>query len=192
VTVINRLAQRVRSAGFDFHCFYILRLPLDPPGSADDLPTGLRFSRVSGETVAGSPSDVVRDCAWYAGEESYGFALVRDDRIVCLQWIWFGARFAKQPFWTLGPYEAASVHLVTVPEGRGRGYATHLKRLSAEFMRSAGFVALYSRVWWTNFASLRVNEKAGWSRIGLAVLIKTPWGEHQSTWRWPRLVWRTG
>jgi len=34
-----------------------------------------------------------------------------------------------------------------------------------------GFVRLYSRIWWTNTASLRVSEKAGWTRVGTVLEI---------------------
>ncbi len=182
--VANYLARWVRTAGFDYQCFHVLRMCLDRVAAGGPLPAGLRLAPVSGDVVAASRSAVVSDCAWYGGQESCGFALFRDEHIVCLQWIWFGARFAREAFWDLGAREAVSVHLVTVPEERGKGYATHLKRYSAECMREAGFVALYSRVWWTNAASLRVNEKSGWYRVGLTLSVATPWRSHPYSWRW--------
>jgi RimJ/RimL family protein N-acetyltransferase len=38
-----------------------------------------------------------------------------------------------------------------------------------------GFVRLYSRIWWTNTASLRVSEKSGWTQVGTVLEIHVPW-----------------
>ncbi len=64
-------------------------------------------------------------------------------------------------FWPLAADDAASVHLMTAAPERGKGLATRLKQCSAERLRAMGFARLYSRIWWTNTASLRVSEKAG-------------------------------
>ena len=47
-------------------------------------------------------------------------------------------------------------------------------RLSAEQLRLKGFSRLYSRIWWTNVASLRVSEKAGWSHVGTTLQVTLP------------------
>ena len=186
---LRLLVRSARKAGFDYQCFHVLRLPLDDALPDDALPDGLRFALVSREEVAASPDETVSRCAWYAGTEAQGFALMHGTRIVCLQWIWYGARYGREAFWTIGSNEAVSMHIVTVQDQRARGHATHLKRHSARFMRSRGFVALWSRVWWTNRPSLRVNRKAGWRRIGTIFSFRTPWGKPRQTWYRVHRLW---
>lgn len=186
---LRHLVRLVRKAGFDYQCFHVLRLPLDDTLPEDVLPDGLRFALVTRQDVAASPDEIVSRCAWYAGAEALGFALLDGTRIVCLQWIWYGARYAREAFWAIESNEAVSMHIVTVPDERNRGRATHLKRHSAQFMRSRGFVGLWSRVWWTNRPSLQVNHKAGWRRVGTIFRFSTPWRKGQRTWLRVNRLW---
>lgn len=186
---LRQLVRLARAAGFDYQCFHVLRLPLDDALPDDALPDGLRFELVTREEVAASPDESVSQCAWYAGAEAFGFALLNGTRIVCLQWIWYGARYGREAFWDIGANEAVSMHIVTVPDERDRGRATNLKRQSARFMRSRGFVALWSRVWWTNGPSLRVNRKAGWQRVGTIFSFRTPWRKSRRTWYRVHRLW---
>ena len=44
-----------------------------------------------------------------------------------------------------------------------------------ELAPERGFTAAYSRVWWTNAPSLRVNRKCGWTRVGATLRLSVPW-----------------
>jgi GNAT superfamily N-acetyltransferase len=166
-----------RRLGFRYECYRVLRVPL--LGSArlpvPSLPPGFRIAEVAMDDVSRSADPEIRDCDWYGGGDAIGFA-VRDPagRIACLQWLWFGSRYEHAAFWELAASEAASMHLVTLPQYRNLGLATALKQASARAMAERGFTALYSRVWWSNTPSLRVSEKSGWLRVGTTLRIFLP------------------
>jgi GNAT superfamily N-acetyltransferase len=166
-----------RRLGFQYECYRVLRLPLAGASqqSVPDLPPGFTFADVTADEVARSSEVAIRDCDWYGGPDSLGFA-IRDatGRIACLQWYWYGSRYQSASFWPLSRMEAVSMHLVTLPEYRNRGLATALKQLSARSMADRRFTALYSRVWWTNEPSLRVSAKAGWQRVGTLLRLSLP------------------
>lgn len=172
-----RTLSRLRKLGFDYECYRVLRLDLAsrPTMSGEELPDGYSFHRLLMEDIIQSADEAIRSCDWYGGEDSLGFGIYGPDgRLVSVQWYWFGERYRQVRFWPLGTSDAASMHLITVENQRGHGFATHLKRLSALEMRVLGFSALYSRIWWTNAASLRVSQKAGWSRIGTTLRLRLP------------------
>jgi RimJ/RimL family protein N-acetyltransferase len=182
-TPFRRLAGAVRRAGFDYRCFHVMRFALSDAIRTPALPDGIEFVEADASRVAASADAVIRDTGWYGGEGAFGFALVRSGRVACLQWLWHGRRLAEAGFWTFGPRDAVSMHLVTVADERERGLATALKARSAHRMRELGFAALYSRIWWTNAASLRVSEKAGWTRVGTTVSVVVPGRRAPLEWR---------
>lgn len=186
MSVAGALLGRARKAGFDYRCFRVMRLALDRASPVPALPDGLRLAEVDERTVAESGDEEIRESAWYGGRDASGYALLRTSRIVCLQWLWFGERLRRAGFWRFADGDAVSMHLVTVPDERGRGYATLIKRLTAGRMRERGFGALYSRIWWTNAPSLRVSEKAGWHRAGTTLSVVTPWRDAPFEWRFAR------
>lgn len=166
-----------RRLGFGYECYRVLRLPLSGATQqpSPELERGFSFKEVTAEDVARSSDASIRDCDWYGGPDSLGFA-IRDatGRMACLQWYWFGSRYQSASFWPLSPTEAVSMQLVTLPAHRNRGLATALKRLSACSMADRRFTALYSRIWWTNEPSLRVSAKAGWQRVGTLLRLSLP------------------
>lgn len=176
-----------RRLGFGYECYRVLRRSLsrDERAPSPSLPDGFRVAEVSAGDVLGSNDVLIRDCDWYGGPGALGFA-IRDSRgdIACLQWYWFGERYQRAAFWDIVPSEAASVHLVTLPAHRNRGLATELKRASARAMAERGFTALYSRIWWTNAASLRVSEKLGWQRVGTTLRVLLPLRAAPLCFRW--------
>lgn len=176
-----------RRLGFGYECYRVLRLPLSVAAQQPwpELKQGFSFAEVTAEDVARSSDVSIRDCDWYGGPDSLGFA-IRDTtgRMACLQWYWFGSRYQSASFWPLTPTEAVSMQLVTLPEYRNRGLATALKRLSARSMADRRFTALYSRIWWTNAASLRVSEKTGWQRVGTTLRVFLPLRSAPLSFRW--------
>jgi RimJ/RimL family protein N-acetyltransferase len=178
LSIGRRTLAFLRRMGVGYSCFKVYSLLMDSAktASVDALPAGHRFAEISSDELKGSPFSELRDCDSYGGEDSHLFGIFRDDGIlVCVQCVWFGDRYRRQAFWPLEADDAASVHLVTAAPERGRGLATRLKQRSAERLREMGFVRLYSRIWWTNTASLRVSEKAGWTQVGTVLEFDLPW-----------------
>ena len=159
-------------------------MKLDAPESLtlDPLPAGYRCEEIAPDELRKSPFPALRDCEWYGGAGAYLYGLRRSDGVVtCLQCLWFGDRFREQGFWPLKDTDAASVHLETAEEERGKGLATFLKQQTAHRMHERGFDRLYSRIWWTNTSSLRVSEKAQWSHIATIVEVTLP--QRAKPWR---------
>lgn len=178
LSIGRRTLALLRRMGVHYSCFRIYTLLLDSTKTKglEALPPGHRFAEISAGELKESPFSELRDCDSYAGEDSHLFGIFRDDGVlVCVQCVWFGDRYRRHAFWALEADDAASVHLVTAASERGKGLATRLKQRSAERLRQKGFVRLYSRIWWTNTASLRVSEKAGWTQVGTVLEIDLPW-----------------
>jgi GNAT superfamily N-acetyltransferase len=183
------LLARLRRAGFNYACFKIFTLPLN--AMAVDriaaLPPGYRFAELSPSDLQTCPSPELRDCQEYGGAGSQMFGIFRDDGVlVCAQCVWFGERYRQNAFWPIEPDAAVSMHLVTAAAEQGKGLATRLKEHSARQMREQGFSRLYSRIWWTNASSLRVSEKAGWSRVATIFEVFLPWARRPIRWTIPR------
>lgn len=123
---------------------------------------GYKFRTVSRSEVSSAASSLIRKRSGFGGDGAIGYAALFAGEIVCLQWYWFGARYQQRNFWPLGENEAKSIDLLTVEAHRGKGLATALKLYSAGDMKSRGFKRLYSRIWHSDQASVRVSEKAGW------------------------------
>jgi RimJ/RimL family protein N-acetyltransferase len=177
LSIGRRTLAFLRRMGVGYSCFKIYTLLLDSAKTAglEALPAGHRFAEISSGELKESPFSELRDCDSYGGQDSHLFGIFRDDGIlVCVQCLSFADRYRRQAFWALEADDAASVHLVTAAPERGRGLATRLKQRSAERLREMGFVRLYSRIWWTNTASLRVSDKAGWSQVGTVLEIHLP------------------
>lgn len=159
----------------DYEVYRIFRLDLAAAAEPDPgalAAAGYALREVSPDEVAAAADPEIRGRAFYGGDGAFGFAALEGGEIVCLQWIWHGARYRTRNFWPLAPDEAKSVELYTRPEARGKGLATALKEHSAAAMRAKGFRALYSRIWLTNRPSVRVSEKAGWRQVALVALVR--------------------
>lgn len=173
---VKKVLAFLRRMGFDYSCFRIFAYSLHiSDAEADTLPGGYRFAELSSAELSNCPISELQACEGYGGPGSYLFAILDDNgNPACVQCIWFGDRYQQRAFWPLGFGEAASMNLVTAPLERHKGLATLLKKHSAEQMRRRGFARLYSRIWWTNTASLRVSEKAGWSHVGTVLEVVIP------------------
>jgi len=150
----------------NYGCYKIFAYDLNLRHCAwPDLERPYRFAEIDEEDMRRPNEELIRKQAWYAGEDASGFGIYRGDFLVCIQLLWYGERYKGRDFWPLKNDEAKSVQLVTVPSERSKGLATKLKQFSANCMRERGFRRLYSRVWWNDWSSIRVNEKAGWRHI---------------------------
>ncbi|MGE0383609.1 MAG: N-acetyltransferase family protein [Gammaproteobacteria bacterium] len=163
--LLKALAGRLLSG---YALYWIYRLDLDRLPGVDPAP--YTFRALLRAEVEAAADEEMRAQAWYGGEDSAGFGLFEDGRLLCVQWYWFGQAYARRRgFWTLRPDQAKSVHLYTLAEARGRGLARILKRASALAMRERGFARLYSRIWITNASSIAVSEAIGWRRVALVI-----------------------
>jgi RimJ/RimL family protein N-acetyltransferase len=124
---------------------------------------------VEASAITGSPDPVIREQAGYSGPGSYAFACFAENRIVGICFYWFGDRYRTRNFWPLVEGEAKLVQIVSIPEARGQGIATHLIALSSQDMMRKGFGRAYARIWHSNIPSLRAFERAGWMRLALVI-----------------------
>jgi len=176
---LSALARRVlallRRFGFEYACYHVYSLALDMPRDCEMSSAGCRFAELTIDDLHASPVEAFRECDAYVGKDARLFGVFGDDGVLaCVQCVWYGERYAAQPYWPVERDAAVSVHLVTAPDQRNKGLATWVKECSAGRLREAGFKRLYSRIWWTNTPSLRVSEKAGWSRVGTLVELALP------------------
>jgi len=181
--MLRRALALLRRIGFNYTWFVVYSKALDraPSASRSALPPGYRIAEVTAADLARSPHPELRNCRDYLGTDAVAFGVYRSDGVlVCVQFIWHGDRYRNVQFWSLKAREAASIHLICVEAERGKGLATCLKLDTAERMRERGFTRMYSRIWWTNTASRRVSEHAGWARVGSVLEVKLP---GMRTWR---------
>lgn len=165
----------LRALRIEYCCFRVFSLDLDSLPEAPALPPGYRYTVVTGADVHQASEPTIQKEAWYFGEDSLGFGVFFGPELVALQWIWFGEGYRrKRNFWPLESNEAKSVELVTAPSHRGKGLATCLKQYSAKRLAEQGFTKVYSRIWWNNWPSIRVSEKAGWQAVALVAEVTTP------------------
>ncbi|WP_153147807.1 GNAT family N-acetyltransferase [Dechloromonas sp. H13] len=175
----------IRTLGVEYCCFRVFSLDLDSLPEPPTLPQGYRCAEVTGDEVREARQPTIQSEAWYSGEDALGFGVFFGSELVALQWIWFGEGYRRRRnFWPLERNEAKSVELVTAPEHRGLGLATCLKQFSARQLAARGFVRVYSRIWWNNWPSIRVSEKAGWKAVALVVELKTPLRSRPFRFQW--------
>jgi GNAT superfamily N-acetyltransferase len=185
----SALLSPLRRAGFDYACFKIFTVSLKTTEQdrTEALPSGYRFAELAPSDLKASTIPELQDCLEYGGPGSHTFGIFRGDgTLACVQCVWFGERYRQRGFWPIEADAAVSMHLVTAAAEQGKGLATHLKRYSASRLKEKGFSRLYSRIWWTNRASLRVSEKAGWSRVGTILEVSLPWSQRPVRVVFPR------
>jgi len=176
-----------RALGIEYSCYRMFSLDLVSLPDLNPLPPGYRCTEVTGDEVLEAKQPSIQADAWYRGDDSLGFGVYYGSQLVALQWVWFGDGYRRRRnFWPLEPDEAKSVELVTAPEYRGLGLATCLKQFSALRLAAKGFARVYSRIWWNNWPSIRVSEKAGWKAVALVIELKTPLRSRPF-----RLLWRS-
>jgi GNAT superfamily N-acetyltransferase len=168
----DAVKRMAKSLAGDYAIYRVFVLDLQQPlrDPHDDLArAGFKCAPVAGEDVMEARAEVIRESARYDGPGSQAFAILRDREIVALEWYWFGEHRRDGAFWPLGDGEAESAYIVTVPELRGQGLAQLVKEYSAIEMRKRGFRRAYGKIWYTNHASIRANQKSGFREIALVV-----------------------
>ena len=156
--------RRVAQALFgDYAHYRIFTIDLSQPLAAIE---GDHFCHVDQERVARAGSDPIRAQAWYGGEGAIGLGVVENDRLVAVQWYWYGERYQKRNFVHLEPGEAKCVQIFVLSEKRTRGLGGSLTRYAAQELQQLGFRRLYARVWHSHVASRRMFRSAGWTEAG--------------------------
>jgi len=165
--VRNATKRALRVLFGNYHYWKVFYIELPQPDVP--LPRGVTVGRISAEALANVPDDELRERALFGGPGSRGFGLYFEDELAAIQWYWWGDRYLEERggrSWKLGPTEAKSVGLYTLPEYRGQGYASLLKRYTAHEMSKEGFTRIYSRIWHSHRVSIAVSRNAGWRKAG--------------------------
>jgi GNAT superfamily N-acetyltransferase len=161
--LIKRLMRLVLG---EYAAYRIYARPADAPALArGGKNAGYQVREIGAAELLASPDALMREQAFYLGEQALAFACYHEERIVGLCFYWFGARYLKRNFWPLKEGEAKLVQLITLPEMRGREVAPSLISWSSQAMRDKGFARCYARIWHSNTPSLRAFARAGWVEV---------------------------
>lgn len=143
----------------------------DAPPARSPKSAGFTVREITATELLASPDHIIREQAFYLGNESIGFACYDGARIVGVCFYWFGARYKTRNFWPLAERQAKLVQVITLPEMRGREVAPTLVAMSTSAMRDKGFERNFARIWHSNTPSLRAFGRAGWSYVSTVVEI---------------------
>lgn len=151
---------------------------LNPPKESITLPEGLSVNSIDESVLAQGTDPGFQERAGFGGSQAEGFGLHVKGQFAAIQWYWWGDRYWAERdgrTWILADDEVKSVGLYTVPEYRGQGFATMLKRYTAHEMGRRGFRRIYCRIWHSHKYSIAVSRKAGWHKVGSYIEI-VPFG----------------
>lgn len=150
---------------YQLNRIYCLDLPeaSDTQGSGR-LEGGAVIRPLESQDQFASASDQrIRDHAWYLDEQTLGYGIFENDDLVCVCCFWpAGHPSLPTRFANLGEGEAAMVDLLTAPQCRGKGYALKIAAYAVTDLSTRGYKRLWTWVWHSNGASIRVFTKAGW------------------------------
>lgn len=141
---------------------------------------GLHFEEVTAEELSKSSNTLIKDQAWYGGEQAAGYACKKGTEIVAICWYWYGARYQLRNFWPLKPKEAKLVQIITTPEMRSKGIAQQLIAFSSQQMMAREFSPLYARIWYNNYPSINSFERCGWRKIATVIEYQIKWANKAS------------
>ncbi|HKW80486.1 MAG TPA: GNAT family N-acetyltransferase [Casimicrobiaceae bacterium] len=169
---MNRLTKKLANLVVgDYSAYHIYSFAAGNDKAPDRYATRFRFASVGQAEVEASHDPTITERASYHGPETYAYACFDGARIVGVCYFWYGAQYRKRNFWPLGDSEAKLVELVTVPDMRARGVATHLIVHAAADMLAKGFSRLFARIWHSNKASVTAFRRAGWARVAIVIEI---------------------
>jgi RimJ/RimL family protein N-acetyltransferase len=123
------------------------------------------------ELAASADADIA-DQSGYLGAGAHAFACFDGARIVGLCFYWHGERYMQRNFWPLQARQAKLVHIMTLPEMRGRAVASTLIAASCQAMAAHGFDRTYARIWHSNTPSIRAFARAGWQPVATVVEVQ--------------------
>lgn len=124
-----------------------------------DIETNLTFVNLA--LADYSNHTLYKETAIYHNTESYGFGLLEGEKLVALQWYWFGSRCKKLDWWSIPDDSIMSMHIQVDACYQNRGLSTVLKSFALKELSAAGFKNVYSRVWHNHLASIAMNRRLG-------------------------------
>lgn len=175
--LMKEKVKRVLHATLGDYQYWVV-FSIDLPQEAVEIPKYINIKHIDAEILSKETDEGLQKRVGFDGPESQGFGLYVSGRLAAIQWYWWGERYWSERngrSWRLAGDEVKSVGLYTVPEYRGQGYATLLKRATANEMARRGFRRIYSRIWHSHKHSIAVSRKAGWSKVGSYVEV-VPFG----------------
>lgn len=150
---------------YELNRIYYVDLDTTSAGKGGATSDGTVIRRLeSPREYASSPDGRIRDHAWYYHQYAQAYGLFEGDALMCVCCFWTkGHPQMPQRFSSLEHSEAVMVDLLTAPQSRSKGYALAVTRFAERDLRSRGYTKLWTWVWHSNAASIRVFTKAGWS-----------------------------
>jgi len=146
----------------NYELYRVYKIPLKQ--NSLTLTTGFTFANF---TLADySKHALYKETATYNNIESYGFGLLDGNKLVAIQWYWFGQHSNELGWWPVPTDSVMSMHIQVDTYYRGRGLSTVLKGLAINELSAVGFNNVYSRVWHNHFASIAMNKRLGATQEG--------------------------
>lgn len=149
-----------------FNRIYFIDLPTSNSQTSTQISNIETISLVeSHEQFALSPDQRIRDHAWYFNNKfAYVYGVYIGNELVCVCSFWIsGHPNMPHEFSKLTRNGAVMVDLLTASNYRGRGYALAITRFAENDLFLKGYKKLWTWVWHSNTASIRVFDKAGWN-----------------------------
>ncbi|MEJ2410290.1 MAG: GNAT family N-acetyltransferase [Novosphingobium sp.] len=162
-----------RAAGILFDEYRINWIVASPSGRRVPPERDMRpVGREEHALLAGSPTYKVRNALSFGAAGLDGFALIVDEKPVCVAHFANPGQYDRASTWPLAEREVALMDIATEEEGRGKGIAARLIIGAESHYVSRGAGRLIAFIWWSNTPSVRAFRKAGWRRIGLSIEVR--------------------
>lgn len=125
------------------------------------------------ENILGVKDENIRKRLRVSGDDAFCFGVWKNDELASICWVLGPHAYSNyRNFWILSEREAKMVYVFTSEKFRGQGLAVILEDFASRRMCELGYRRLYSRIWHSNRASIRVHQKLGWEKIALVVELK--------------------
>ena len=122
--------------------------------------------------LSGSATYKMRNSQSYADAGLAGLVLLDGGRPVSVAHFAEAGQYGRSATWPLREGEVALMDIATEEQMRGRGLAPQLILAATRFYLTRGRRGMIAFIWWSNDASRRAFEKAGWRRIGGSVELR--------------------
>jgi GNAT superfamily N-acetyltransferase len=169
----------------DYRINWIVASDSKPPTVRLDATQIRMLAEDDNAVLAASPTEKVRNTLSYRQAGLDGLALSNGNEIVSIAHFASTENYDFATIWPLDESEMALVDIATEQGARGKGYAPKLIAAATHYYLDQGRSRLIAFIWWSNTPSLRCFHKAGWTRVGLSIEVKT-----LHKWWALRLPWR--
>ncbi|TMM45276.1 hypothetical protein [Colwellia ponticola] len=152
-----KIKNRIKKLLPKYELYRVYNIPLNY--QIIDIKTNLIFVNLA--LTDYSNHALYKNTAGYKNTESYGFGLLKDEKLVAIQWYWFGQRSKELDWWSMPDDSIMSMHIQVDTCYQNRGLSTVLKSFALKELSEAGFKNVYSRVWHNHLASIAMNRRLG-------------------------------